>query len=239
VGDASSVAVVNGALAIPRLEDGFNRQLELLPGVLGEVLAGLAADQRLELGDRFLPARRGDLRVGLDTLLLLDLGDDLFEKMAINIQDHLAEHLDQAAVSVPGEALAGLGRQRLHGLVIQAQIEDGVHHAGHGELGAGAHRHQQGVVGITELAPHLLAQRFHALQHLLPQPFGQGVVVVQVFQAGLRRAGEAGRHRQAQPGHLSQAATLAPEEVPHLGAALFKEIDPLLCHGESFPCCWR
>ena len=70
-------------------------------------------------------------------------------------QHGLAEHLDQPAVGVPGEPLvAGLLGQALHRLVVEADVEDGLHHAGHRELRAGAHRDQQRVVGVAELLAH-------------------------------------------------------------------------------------
>ena len=59
-------------------------------------------------------------------------GEKLF---LANVQNHVAIHLNQATIGVIGEAriTAQLG-QCFHGLVVQAQVENGVHHAGHGEL---------------------------------------------------------------------------------------------------------
>jgi hypothetical protein len=71
-----------------------------------------------------------------------------------NIEHHVAEHLDQAAIGVIGKAgiIAALG-QRFDGLVVEAEVQNGVHHAGHGELCAGANRNQQRIVARAQLLP--------------------------------------------------------------------------------------
>ena len=48
-GDLELVAVVDRALAHPRVEDGLDRQLELLAGRRSGTAAGLALDELLEL----------------------------------------------------------------------------------------------------------------------------------------------------------------------------------------------
>ena len=90
--------------------------------------------------------------------------EDLVELRHVDVQRHFAEHLDEAAIAIVGEArVAGLGRQPFDGLVVQAQVEDGVHHAGHGKLGARTHADQQRIGGVAEL---LAAMRFQLLQRL-------------------------------------------------------------------------
>ena len=85
----------------------------------------------------------------------------------LHAEDDVAVHLDEAAVAVPREArVAGLGRQRLDGLVVEAEVEDRVHHAGHRVAGAGADRHQQRVLQVAELLAGLLLERGDAGLHL-------------------------------------------------------------------------
>jgi hypothetical protein len=66
---------------------------------------------------------------------------------------------------------------------------------------------------------------------LLLQGFRIGIAVVVVVGADLRGDGEAGRHRQAEIGHLSEPGALAAQEVAHVGAAfglaVAEQIDPL------------
>ena len=100
-----------------------------------------------------------ELVVELDLLALLDAVEDVLELLLGNIENHVAEHLDQAAIGVIGKAgiVAELG-QRFDGLVVEAEVENGVHHAGHGELGAGADGDQQRIVARAQLLPLQLFQ---------------------------------------------------------------------------------
>ena len=62
--------------------------------------------------------------------------------------------------------------QRLGDLMVEADVEDGVHHARHRELGAGAARDEQRVGGITELLAGLLLDMGERLGHLVPHAVG-------------------------------------------------------------------
>ena len=59
-----------------------------------------------------------------------------------NVHDDPAEHRDEPAVGVPAEALiAADGDETLEGDLVEAEVEDRVHHARHRELGSRANRH--------------------------------------------------------------------------------------------------
>ena len=90
---------------------------------------------------------------------LLGRLEERVELLAGQLQDDAGVHGDEAPVRVEGEALvAGLLGQALDRLVVQPEVEDGVHHPGHGELGARAHRHQQRVGGVADHLAHGLLQ---------------------------------------------------------------------------------
>ena len=166
------------------------------------------------------------LHVLLDALLGLDLVDDLLKTLLGQLHDHVGEHLDEPAVGVVGEAgVVGELGQALHHHVVEAQVQDGVHHAGHGGAGAGAHGDQQGVLGVGKL---LAADLLHLAQVLVD--LGLDVVVdlpavVIVLGAGLGGHGKALRHRHAQIGHLRQVGAFAAQQLPHGAVALGEEID--------------
>ncbi|GAB3351427.1 hypothetical protein GCM10027452_20570 [Micromonospora halotolerans] len=165
----------------------------------------------------------------------------VLELLARHLADGLAEHLDEAAVGVPGEAVvaAGLRAEPDHAAVVEADVEDGLHHAGHGELGAGAYRDQQRVLRVTELAAHLPLQRLQVRLDLGGQPV-RLPAGRQVRLAGLGGDGEAGRDRQAEIGHLGQVGPLAAEQVLEVLVALGEVVDVLVldrllrCH-QSLP----
>jgi hypothetical protein len=63
-------------------------------------------------------------------------------------------------------SLPALRGQAGDGLVVEAQVEDGVHHARHRRACARAHRQQQRVGRVAEALAHFALDEGHALQHL-------------------------------------------------------------------------
>ena len=135
------------------------------------------------------------------------------EGLVVDAEHRGAEHLQQPAVGVGGEPLVtALARQALDGLVVEADVEDRLHHPGHRELGAGAHRHQERVDRVAQTTAHLGLERPHVRGDLGGEPRGLRAVG-QVGPTGIRRDREAGRDRQAEVGHLGEPGALAAEEV--------------------------
>ena len=165
--DAVDAAIGLGALVLPTAEDGVARLHELIQRFLREVLAGLFLYQRLVLGDDLLERVGLELVVELDLLLRLDAVEDVLELLLGDVEDHVAEHLDEAAIGVISKAgiIAEFG-ERLDGLIVQAEIENGVHHAGHGELGAGTDGNQERILADAELLPLHVLELFESGPHL-------------------------------------------------------------------------
>ena len=88
--------------------------------------------------------------------------DGQFERVVIftftflDAHDDVAVHLNESAVAVPGESLVAGGiDEALNRVVIQAKVEDGIHHTGHGVAGAGADGDQQRHGGfVAEFGAH-------------------------------------------------------------------------------------
>ena len=101
------------------------------------------------------------IKIGVELgLLLLLLGVEHFVKVGLlDFEHNVAEHLNQAAIGVVGEAriVAALG-QRFDALIIQAKVQNRIHHAGHGELRARANADQQRILAFAELLPLQLFQ---------------------------------------------------------------------------------
>ena len=111
-------------------------------------------------------------------------------------------------------------RQAFDGFVVHAEVEDGVHHAGHGELGAGAHAEQQRILRIAQLLAHQLFELVERRQHLLVDLVGNLVVVLEVDVADFGGDGEAGRHGHAGAAHFGEAGALAAENFFHRAVAV-------------------
>ena len=166
-------AIGLGAIVEPGAEHGIARHHQLLVRVLRKLALGVLLHDLLVFGDDFLQRLGVEIGVELGLLLLLLAVEDFFERVLGNVEHDGAEHLNQAAIGVVGEAriVAALG-QALDRLVVQAEVEDGVHHAGHGELCARAHADQQRIVGAAQLLPLQLFQAAKRLVHLAIDFFG-------------------------------------------------------------------
>ncbi len=155
VGDVVLLAVVVGARVVPGTEHGADGFLELDDRVGGEVLAELLLVLGLELLGQLLEIGGGELDVEGDALALFHRVDELLKVLLADFHDDVGEHLDEAAVGVVDEALElGIGVAGDHrgdDVVVQTEVEDGVHHAGHGGAGAAAHGDEQGVLQVAEL----------------------------------------------------------------------------------------
>ncbi len=219
VGDAVDAPVADRAVARPGVEDRADRLLELISGLLRELLAGLVLEDLAERRGELL--QRGDVELGVerDAVLLLGSLDRVLEALAGDVAHHTAEHLHEPPVAVPREALVGgLVDQALHGLVVEAEVEDGVEHAGHRLARAAAHGHEQRVIGIAELLARRLLQPRERLVDLARHPVGGGVVVLHVGDARLRRDREprwdAVSAQDAR--HFGDVRALSAKEVAHL-----------------------
>ena len=227
----SILAVVARALAVPRLEHRLDRVPQLLVRIVREVDAGLLAHDALEAVDE--PGEVVGAELGLDreALRLDEVVQRLLEQVAGHVEHDLAEHLHEAAVRVVREPLVvRLLREPLHGVVVEAEVEDRVHHPGHRERRTRAHRHEQRIGSLAELLAHLRLERVPGGGDFVHQAGRQRVAAGHVRVAGLGRDREPGRNGQAEVGHLGEVRALAAEQELLLLAALFEREDVLVGH---------
>ena len=232
--DLVLAAVVDRPLVVPGAEHGLDAARELLGGVLGELPAGVGADDVLELGDQPAQVALVQLDVVADTLGLLGVLQRLLEPVALHAHDRLAVHLDQPPVGVPREPLrAGLLGQTLDALVVEAQVEHRVHHPRHRERGAGADRDQQRVGRVAQAPAHPLLELLQVAGDLLQHAGGELAPGRPVGVAGLTGHGEPQRDRQPHVGHLGEVGPLPAEQVLHVPVALFEVVHVLVGHGAT------
>jgi hypothetical protein len=156
--------------------------------------------------------------------------------LVFDTECNLAVELDEAPVSVVAEAgILGQLDQALQRGLVEAEIEDGIHHARHGHRRARAHGNQQRIVGATELFAGLLFEILHVLQDLLPSALGK-LIMVQVSLAGIGGDRETRRNVEADLRHLAQIGALAAEQHLVLAVAFLEskypfQVSPRLCRG--------
>ena len=157
----------------------------------------------------------------------LDLIEHLIERLLgiFGFGDHpehdLAVHRDEPAIAIPREPrVAALLRERVDRGVVEPEVEDRVHHAGHRRRRAGAHADEQWLLRIAELCVRELLdlQERRADFSLELGGIVAGAVRHHVA-ADLGHDREAGRNRQAERGHLGEVRALATERSFVFGAA--------------------
>ncbi len=215
VGEPVDAAVVDRLLGPPGVEHRVDGQAELLEGILRERPPGLLLHHRLQLGDEGAERVGGQVGVGARLRARLGRVQQRVEGVPVDGQHHVREQGDEAAVAVPGEAVVpGPLRQPLDRLVVQTQVEDGVHHAGHGRPRSGAHRDEERARRIAEAAPCGGLEPGQVGEDLLPQAGRMLLAGRVVGRPGLGGDGEAGRHRYPELRHLGQLAPLATQQRP-------------------------
>ncbi len=214
-------AIGNGALVHPRAEHGADCAPELAVRVLRERFAVLLLETRLVAPHQIAPIVGRKLGIERVAVAVLVVVENLLEVVVLDPEHDVRIHRNEATIGVVGEApIAGIARQRLRRHVVESEIEHRVHHAGHGCAPARAHRDQQRIAAIAEGPAGDAADLRKRGVDLRMQLVGIALVVGVELGADRGRDGEAGRHRQAEIGHLGEARALAAEQVAHVGAAL-------------------
>ena len=100
--------------------------------------------------------------------------ENLLERLPGQIEDHDAVHLHETPVRVPGELrIAALASQPLDGDIVEAEVEDRLHHPRHGHRGAGPHRDQQRIVSIAEVLARRGLDAMQGILHLMLEALGE------------------------------------------------------------------
>jgi len=215
-------------LTHPRVEHRPDRLLQLLLGVLRELIEALERlDEPLQRVDR-------KLGVGRSSRLAFGLLQSLLEALPAHPVHHVAEHLYEPAVGVPGEALVlRASRKPHHRAVVQPNVQDRVEHPRHRLTRAAADRHQQRVLLVAEALAGGVLETLQGSCDLLGQAVGLGPGGPHVGDARLGRDREPGRHPigPEHASHLRDVRPLAAEQPPHLPRPLSEVVDPL--HGRT------
>ena len=231
-GDVVHTAIVDGAGVVPAAEHRLDGAHELLLGILREVAADLRLILGFELLCELLEVVCGELGVHLDALLGFHLVDELLEVLLADFHDDVGIHLDETTIAVIREAgVARLFGEPDHHFVIETEVEDGVHHTGHGSACAGTDGNEERIVQRTEL----LADQFLELGDVLHDLRLDGVVddfpVIVILRARFGGDGETLGHGHAELGHFRKVCALAAEHGATVAvgfACLFELVNEFL-----------
>ena len=232
VGDPVHLAVILRAPRVPALEHRFDRAPQLLLRIIGEGPARALLDDRLEVVDQVVQIVGGEIDVAFDLAAGLRLVELCLERILAEVEDDVAIHLDKAAIGIVRKTrVLGPSDQPFDRLVIQAEVQDRLHHPRHRDRGPRAYRHEQRILGVAEA---LLGDALQMLQVAIDL----GAECRRKRSLGDVRDAEpggdrkAGRDGEAEVGHFGEAGALATQDVAHgggaVGAAVAEEIDVAL-----------
>ena len=238
VGDVVLAAIDNRAVVHPRTEHCPHRAPELFHRVLRERLAGALLDQVVESADEFLQLLGGQVGVFFRADFLLEVVHHFVERLVVvpadflYAHDDIAVHLHEAAIAIPRPArVARLAPEHFHRLVVETEVQNRVHHAGHRLACAGADGNQQRILAVAEL---LARDRFEFRERstdLVSQNFGIRLLVGVVVRADFGGNGESWRDGQTDPRHFMQVCAFAAEQrllrAVAIGLAAAKKINIL------------
>ena len=232
VGDFVHAAVHVRTGVIPGTEYGANRFDQLLLGILGEFLPLMGLIEGLELLHQSLHIVGIQLYVLRYALFFLHLVDDLLKLALGQFHNDVREHLNETAIGVISKTgVVGQLGQTLDSLIIQTEVQNGIHHAGHGSTGTGTNRNQQGVVDIAELLADQFFQVSQVGENLCLDILIDLTAICIILGAGFRGNGKALGHGHAGLGHFGQVRTLTAEELSHVLVAFRELVHILVAHG--------
>ena len=135
----------------------------------------------------------------------------------LHAHDDVAIHLDESAIAVPAKTgVAGLGNDAFNGLIVESDIEDGIHHARHGDPGPGPAGYEERILGIAILRTHDLLGAGDGGGDLFFQLFRIAAVILIIVRADLSGQREPGTDGESDIGHFAKVRALASEEILHL-----------------------
>ena len=140
-------------------------------------------------------------------------------------------HLDQAALRIIDETrIASLFDQTFAGSIVQADVQDGFHHARHRGASARTDRNQQWIFAVAEFRAHRGFGFTQSVLDLLFEFCGIVLVVFIIRGANFRCNRKPSRNRQPDVDHFRQVCALAAEQILHVsltfGLTAAKKIDP-------------
>src|ERR1700675_407257 len=138
----------------------------------------------------------------------------LFQDPPRHAHDDGRIHLHEAAIGVVSESFVpGSAGETFDGAVVEAEIENGLHHSRHGAGGTGAHADEERIFRISELLFRDAFELSDVIGDLLLQLRRMLLVVLVKVIASFRGDGETGGHRQADLGHLGETRAFAAEKI--------------------------
>ena len=132
------------------------------------------------------------------------------------MQHHVSVHLYEAAERIKCKPrIAALLGQPLYAEIVQAEVENCLHHAGHGDGRTRAHRDEEWIARVAESFSRGLFEASEIQRHLLLEA-RRHLGVAQEVDAAAAGDRKARRDGHTEVGHLSEVCALAAEDSLHV-----------------------
>ena len=175
-------------------------------------------------------------RAGLHLLYNLLERVNVFLVDGFHLQNHVAIHLDEAAIAVVNEVwVLSLGNHALGNLVVETEVKDGIHHTRHRSAGTRAHRHEQRVLLVAELRVHKLLDVVHCSHNVIVQKSHDTLLTnLIILVAAVGCDCETWRNGHTDKVHFGKVGTLATQLLTHFsiafGFSVAKGVNSFLSH---------
>ena len=239
--NSGGVAVVNSPFAIPAFKNRLGCQTELFVRVCRKFMFGMASENFLEFFGNGSPVFAGNLCIAINSCTLSGCSDHFFKVRIRNVHDHASKHLNQSAIGIVNKSfIFGKPYHAFCGFIVQTNVQNRIHHARHGKLGARPAGDQKRVFRIAEYFSCSGFNLMKGLNLLVPHAFGKNTACGQVCIAGFCGYGKSRGYGDINSGHFRKVCTLAAQKsanrIPASANIRFnllnfiKEIYPFFCH---------
>ena len=187
IGNVIHAAVGIRSRIVPGAEHSLDCFHQLHAGILRELVPLLLLIELLVLSDDILKILCCQLGIEFIAVpALLSFQDGVEKGLRLSHND-IGEHLDKSPVRVISKSrISGLLRKADNGNIVQSEVQDCVHHSGHGNRSAGTYRDQKRIVLITELLAADFFQPGQSVENLLLRVLINLLAVIVVIRAGFR-----------------------------------------------------
>ncbi len=155
--------------------------------------------------DNLLEILCTQLGIFLDAFFFFDFVKYTLKVRFGDFHDNIGKHLNESAVAVVDKALiAAFFDQGFDHFVVEAEVQNGVHHSRHRELSAGTNRDKEWIDRTAKGFAGFFFEHRHMLEDFITQVLPNGFSLSIILIAGFCCDGESLRNRKANIGHLGK-----------------------------------
>ncbi|OPZ14516.1 MAG: hypothetical protein BWZ06_00922 [Bacteroidetes bacterium ADurb.BinA261] len=137
-GDIVHFPIEDSTLVHPTVENCTNRTPKLIPGIFGKIVTGTLFNGKFESLDKFFQIFCRKFGVVMNAFRMFYFIHDFLKRINIffslrfQSENNISVHLNESTIGIPRKtSVTGFFCDTLYRLVIQAQIENRIHHSGH------------------------------------------------------------------------------------------------------------